>query len=271
MTKTLLELTGSGSLSYSSLDTLLTCGEKYRLTKVLGAPQSDAWYLFGGSAVHDATEMLDKGEQEDPAKAWSIAWEKQMERVVDASKVRAAGRATKANPNKEDQAWWEKSGLEQVKGWVEWVAARKAAGWTLLETEAAFEVTLGSTPVRGYIDRVFVTDTGETLILDLKTGGRQPQSTVQLGVYRQGYLKKTGTDSFLGTYFMTRQGGADYEPTVHSLTHYTEDMLGRWYDRAKAIVEAGLFVPHVGPLCPSCSVAPHCEAVGGTAPTSSFK
>ena len=267
----LKDLTGSDSLSYSSLDTLLTCGAKYELTKVLGVPQSDAWYLFGGSAVHEATELLDKGEQEDPAKAWAIAWEKQMERVVDASKVRAAGRATKANPNKEDKTWWEANGLKQVEGWVEWVAARKAAGWTLLEVEASFEVTFSDTSVRGFIDRVFVTDTGETLILDLKTGSRQPQSTVQLGVYRQGYLKTTGTDSFLGTYFMTRSGKADYEPTIHSLTHYTEDMLGRWYDRAKAIVEAGLFVPHVGPLCPSCSVAPYCEAVGGTRPTRSFK
>lgn len=264
-------LTGSGSLSYSSLDSLLTCGEKYRLIKVVGVKEQDAWYLLGGSAVHEATELLDKGEEEDPIRAWDIAWTKQLQTVEDRNNVRAAGRATKANPNKEDQGWWEANGPLQVQNYLEWRIARQQAGWELLHTEVAFNVTLGDTPVRGYIDRVFVTDAGEVVVVDLKTGSRAPASTVQLGVYRQGLKIQHGLDVHLGAYLMTRQAEKAHMPPLHGLTHYTDEMLGRWFDKAKGIIEQDLLVPHVGPLCGSCTVAPHCEAVGGTPPVTTRK
>lgn len=47
-------------LSYSQFDTFLTCGEKYRLTKIEQVPEKPAWFLIGGSAVHAATEAYDK-------------------------------------------------------------------------------------------------------------------------------------------------------------------------------------------------------------------
>lgn len=46
-------------VSYSQLETLLSCGEKYRLTKIVQVPEQPAWYLIGGSAVHAATEAYD--------------------------------------------------------------------------------------------------------------------------------------------------------------------------------------------------------------------
>lgn len=46
-------------LSYSQMETLLSCGEKYRLTKIVQVPEQPAWYLIGGSAVHTATETYD--------------------------------------------------------------------------------------------------------------------------------------------------------------------------------------------------------------------
>ena len=46
-------------LSYSQMETLLSCGEKYRLTKIVQVPEQPAWYLIGGSAVHQATEAYD--------------------------------------------------------------------------------------------------------------------------------------------------------------------------------------------------------------------
>lgn len=46
-------------LSYSQVETLLSCGEKYRLTKIVQVPEQPAWYLIGGSAVHTATEAYD--------------------------------------------------------------------------------------------------------------------------------------------------------------------------------------------------------------------
>lgn len=51
-------------LSYSQMETLLSCGEKYRLTKIVGVPEKPAWYLIGGSAVHTATEAYDLAARE---------------------------------------------------------------------------------------------------------------------------------------------------------------------------------------------------------------
>jgi hypothetical protein len=47
-------------LSYSQLETFLSCGEKYRLSRIVGVPEEPAWYLIGGSAVHEATEAYDR-------------------------------------------------------------------------------------------------------------------------------------------------------------------------------------------------------------------
>lgn len=48
-------------VSYSSLTTYLDCGWKYFLTRVKKVEEHPAWYFVGGSAVHLATEMYDKG------------------------------------------------------------------------------------------------------------------------------------------------------------------------------------------------------------------
>lgn len=47
-------------LSYSQFDTFLSCGEKYRLTKIVEVPEKPAWFLIGGTAVHEATEVYDR-------------------------------------------------------------------------------------------------------------------------------------------------------------------------------------------------------------------
>jgi hypothetical protein len=38
---------------------MLTCGERYRLQKIEQVPEQPAWYLAGGSAVHEASEVID--------------------------------------------------------------------------------------------------------------------------------------------------------------------------------------------------------------------
>lgn len=262
-------LTGSKYLSYSSFDSLLTCGEKYRLQKVLSVPQSQAWYLLGGSAVHEATEIVDKDPEATPEDAWKTAWDRQLATVADVplSEIRAGGRQSEKYPDKENKDWWEDHGPQQVAAWATWRDAQIEAGWKLLEVEVPFEIELGGTPVRGFIDRVWVTPTGEVEVHDLKTGSRAPASSVQLATYRHGIRHALGVDALTGRYHMTRQTKAGYEAPPKSLAHFTEKMLGQWYTKAKAIVENELFVPHVGPLCGSCTVAQYCEAFGGTPPT----
>jgi putative RecB family exonuclease len=258
-------LTGSPSLSFSSMDSFLQCGERYRLEKVVKVQQKRAWYLLGGSAVHTATELVDL-EGLAAEDAWATAWAQQLETLAPGEEVRAGGRASKAYPNKEDQSWWEVNGLAQVQSWVAWKDSRIAAGWTVDEVEVGFQVLIGGVPVRGFIDRVMTDPAGNAWVVDLKTGVHSPAGTLQLGIYRHGLLAATGRDAIMGGYYMTRKGDIS-EPK--SLLHYTEDRLADWLGKTRQAIESELFVPHVTSLCGSCSVAPYCAAVGGTPPDSS--
>lgn len=47
-------------LSPSQISSLLTCGEQFRLTRVVKAPERPMWAGIGGSSVHKITEDLDR-------------------------------------------------------------------------------------------------------------------------------------------------------------------------------------------------------------------
>ena len=49
-----------GYVSYSQLTTWLSCGWQYYLTRALKTPEEPSWWLVGGSALHEATELYDK-------------------------------------------------------------------------------------------------------------------------------------------------------------------------------------------------------------------
>lgn len=46
-------------LSPSQISSLLTCGEQFRLTRMLHVPERPMWAGVGGSTVHKVTEILD--------------------------------------------------------------------------------------------------------------------------------------------------------------------------------------------------------------------
>jgi RecB family exonuclease len=114
--------------------------------------------------------------------------------------------------------------------------------------------------VKGYIDRVFINPNGELVVIDLKSGSRTPDSSLQLGVYANGMTRNFGVTPSIGAYYMTRKG--DLADT-RSLMHYTHEVLGDWFSAAKRGIEAEVFIPHVGPFCGTCSVRDFCTAQGG--------
>lgn len=262
MTSKLETLTQKNYLSYSSMNTYLECGERFRLERVLGAPQQKAWYFIGGDAVHTATERLDKGQIDNPATAWAEAWAQSLDTVNPGEVIRSSGRKTKDWPDKENRDWWEHHGPQFVASWVTWRDARLAEGWHILDPgiEVPVEFQAHDVLVKGYIDRVMVDPNGQVTVIDLKTGSREPSSSLQLAVYALGLERSHGYGAGLGGYWMARQGDV---PTFHSLLHLTDGLVARWFADTKKAIEEEIFIPKVGPLCTACSVAPFCSAVGG--------
>jgi len=190
---------------------------------------------------------------------WDKAWALESE-GKDLTNARVGGRATKANPQKEDVNFWQATGPQWVKAYIDW---RKAnPDWKLWKTpqgapaiELAMLPEFAGVPVKMILDRVFEVN-GELVIVDLKTSQQTPTNTLQLGFYKVGILKTFGIDVKWGTYWMARQHGVS--PLV-SLEQYTEDKLEylvSGFDKAR---KAGVFLPNTNNCQYKCGLTAHCQ------------
>jgi len=264
-------LTGKTHLSYSAVDSLATCGERFRLERVVQVPQEPAWWFIGGTAFHTASEYLDRGQFSDPTaawrEAWQLAWEKDLG-DMDPSMVRAGGRATKEWPKRENEDWWNAKGPGMVAAYKEHTEKLAGEGWILYEyvdghpaIELPFALEIGEVLVKGAIDRVYVNPDGELVITDLKAGSRQPDSAMQLGIYSVALEHITGMKAIIGNYYMARKSEST-DPV--SLLHYTKDMFAGVFSTAKRMIEAEIFLPHISSLCASCGVRKYCTVMPGS-------
>ena len=190
---------------------------------------------------------------------WDKAWTLESE-GKDLTNARVGGRATKANPQKEDVNFWQATGPQWVQAYIDW---RKAnPDWKLWKTpqgtpaiELAMLPDFAGVPVKMILDRVFEVN-GELVIVDLKTSQQTPTNTLQLGFYKVGMLKTFGIDVKWGTYWMARQHGVS--PLV-SLEQYTEDKLEylvAGFDKAR---KAGIFLPNTNNCQYKCGLTAHCQ------------
>jgi hypothetical protein len=190
---------------------------------------------------------------------WDKAWALEAE-GKDLTNARVGGRATKANPQKEDVNFWQATGPQWVQAYIDW---RKAnPNWKLWKTpqgapaiELAMLPEFAGVPVKMILDRVFEVN-GELVIVDLKTSQQTPTNTLQLGFYKVGILKTFGIDVKWGTYWMARQHGVS--PLV-SLEQYTEDKLEylvAGFDKAR---KAGIFLPNTNNCQYKCGLTAHCQ------------
>ena len=190
---------------------------------------------------------------------WDKAWALESE-GKDLTNARVGGRATKANPQKEDVNFWQATGPQWVQAYIDW---RKAnPDWKLWKTpqgapaiELAMLPEFAGVPVKMILDRVFEVN-GELVIVDLKTSQQTPTNTLQLGFYKVGMLKTFGIDVKWGTYWMARQHGVS--PLV-SLEKYTEDKLEylvSGFDKAR---KAGIFLPNTNNCQYKCGLTAHCQ------------
>jgi hypothetical protein len=190
---------------------------------------------------------------------WDKAWAQELG-DKDLTNARVGGRATTANPNKEDVNFWQATGPQWVQAYIDW---RKAnPNWKLWKTpqgapaiELAMLPEFAGVPVKMILDRVFEVN-GELVIVDLKTSQQTPTNTLQLGFYKVGLLKTFGIDVKWGTYWMARQHGVS--PLV-SLEQYTEDKLEylvSGFDKAR---KAGIFLPNTNNCQYKCGLTAHCQ------------
>lgn len=260
-------------ISYSQVSTYLTCGEQFRLERVVRAPSRPTWAAVGGSAVHAATEAHDLALFGSGASLSELTFSHHFE-IAKAEAVersgftpeewKVTGRASKDWPEKEGERWWLHHGPIFCARWQAWSSN---CGWDIWVTdEGVPAIELGLQPTFGgildkmFIDRVFTTSSGDLVVVDLKTGSRTPPSPEQLGDYATGMEQVLGRRPKYGTFWMARTGGTT---TVEELDGHTREAVDHRYSLARKGMEAGVFVAHPSNMCGSCGVRDACYAVAG--------
>lgn len=274
-------------LSYSQASSMQTCSWRWVLERGLHVPQQPSWATVGGSAVHTATEwwdnwtladewVTDRGEIEKLFhKAMDESIEERLKFEPDFTKDqwRASGRASKAWPNKENEDWWRSEGPSQVMSWVTWrmnnpqweiatvyELGGPQAGQPVPGVELKVDAVIGGVQVVGYIDRLFHRNQTELLVVDIKSGAREPESKEQLGTYRVMIEETYGVTPTWGAYWMSRQGGTT---EFEDLNLWPKVRLDHTYSTVRRQQEEGMFLPKVTGMCNGCSVRDYCFAVNG--------
>ena len=176
---------------------------------------------------------------------WEDAW-KFCVGTKDLTTAKVGGRATKANPNKEDVKWWNEAGPNFVKDYIEW--RQDNPNWKIWTTpdgrpaiELELEVPVADITVKCIIDRIFEVD-GKLVIIDLKTSStEQYLSSLQLGFYKLAVEIAFGVEARYGNFYMARK--ADLSEWI-DLSDYTYEKLSylvAQFDKAR---KAGIFIPN---------------------------
>ena len=182
--------------------------------------------------------------QDPTVQLWQTAWD-ECKGDLDLTNARVGGRATKANPNKEDQTFWQTAGPRWVEGYIAWREANP--DWKIWRApdgnpgiELALTPVVAGVPVKMIIDRVFEVN-GQLVICDLKTSQQTPSSSLQLGFYKLGIEQTFGVEVKWGNYYMAR-GNATSE--MVDLSEYTYDKMEYLIKQFDTARKAGVFLPN---------------------------
>ncbi len=192
---------------------------------------------------------------------WDVAWT-ESKGDIDLTNARVGGRATKANPNKEDQNFWQSQGPKWVEGYIAW--RNHNPNWKIWEApdgnpgiELALTPVVAGVPVKMIIDRVFYDiTTGELIIVDLKTSQQTPSSSLQLGFYKLGLEQTFGIEVTWGTYYMARGNSMSEMVDLSGYTFDKMEYLIKQFDNAR---QAGIFLPNTNNCQYLCGLTEFCQ------------
>ena len=190
---------------------------------------------------------------------WTDAWN-DSKGDVDMSTARVGGRATKANPNKEDATFWQTAGPKWVEDYIAWRKHNSTWKiWTAPDGNPGIELALtpviDGVPIKMIIDRVFEVN-GELVIVDLKTSQQTPSSSLQLGFYKLGLEQTFGIEVKWGTYYMSRASNISELVDLSEYTYEKMQYLINQFDKAR---KSGIFLPNTNNCQYMCGLTEYCQ------------
>jgi hypothetical protein len=190
---------------------------------------------------------------------WNKAWSEETD-GLDFATARVGGRATKANPNKEDATWWNAQGKKWLDEYILW--RQSNPNWKIWKTpegvravELELTPVVADVPIKMVIDRVFEVN-GELVIVDLKTSQSTPSSSLQLGFYKLGLEMTYGMPVKWGTYYMSRGNNIADMVDLSVYTYDKMEYLVKQFDKAR---KSGIFLPNTNNCQYLCGLTEYCQ------------
>lgn len=247
--------------SHSAINNYLRCGKAYELDK-LGVTEAPAWWLLGGSAVHKATEWIDKEQWDDaPELAFFQAFADEMEQALKREPNQDAWRKAGYGARAQGYEHWIEQGPRYVKQWADRVQT-----WKWVELDVSTTLPSGI-KVKAYIDRV--SQFGDLYeIVDLKTGSTRPDSDQQLGIYSvllRDYINRSVTRNVFKPLTIEASNYMFKDDEFYPMDvsnwniHTLDKMATEWYSG----IESAVFLPNRGKQCGNCGVSAACFLQSG--------
>lgn len=126
-------------------------------------------------------------------------------------------------------------------------------------------------PVRGFIDRVDIAQTGEVRVVDYKTGKKplprySQDAQFQMRFYALVYWRLFGVvPTQLKLMYLKVMDSMILTPSREELEYFERDLAELWW-KIEADGKAGSFRPQQSKLCGWCAFQSLCPAFGGTPP-----
>jgi putative RecB family exonuclease len=255
------------SLSPSRAADFKTCPLLYRFRTIDRLPEQPSADQARGTLVHSVLEHLfDRAAAERTEEVAATLIGPEWDRLATESPELAELFAPDAG---EELADFLASTRELLKRYFSLEDPRRlepAERETLIEAVVEDQLLL-----RGYVDRLDVSPSGDLRVVDYKTGGApreafEARALFQLKFYALVLWRTRGVvPRVLRLLYLKDAEVCDYTPDAEELMRFERTLLALW--RAiQSATEAQEFRPKPGRLCDWCSHKAHCPEFGGELP-----
>lgn len=160
---------------------------------------------------------------------------------------------------------WRTRGPECVQNFIDWYEASGYQVWITPAGQPAIELELrpmfGDIEVLMYIDLILYDHRG-LLVMDLKSGSKQPDNPQQLGLYASGVELVYGVRPWWSAFYMNRKATVmgPYSTLGHGMS---VEFFTQQFAAAERGIDAKAFTASPGDHCAICGVKDACAAIGG--------
>jgi putative RecB family exonuclease len=253
-----------GSLSPSRASDFKTCPLLYRFRTIDRLPEAPSRAAVRGTVVHTVLERLFDlpSEQRTPGAAQQLvepAWQALLAEEPELAALFA---------DESDLAAWLGSAGELVEGYF---AIEDPSRLEPAAREELVETVIDGLRLRGYVDRLDISPSGDVRVVDYKTGtipreAFEAKALFQMKFYALVLWRTRGVvPRQLKLIYLSDRDTLIYTPEQDELIRFERTLKAIWVAIARAAA-AGDFRPSPSRLCDWCDHQVRCPAFGGTPP-----